>query len=64
MIRPVRESAEGVLAVRDEHPRGGHGRPWSVVFVPPGHISNYPTQSLSDVDVAGWCPLAVREGQP
>ncbi len=62
MIRPVRESAEGVLAVRDERALGGPARPWSVVYVPPGHLSHHLAQSLSDVDVQPWETL-VRKGQ-
>lgn len=60
--RPVRESADGVIAVRDERETGGHDRPWSVVAVPRGHITHYPSMVLTDQAVATWTEL-VPKGQ-
>ncbi|MEU0532009.1 hypothetical protein [Amycolatopsis tolypomycina] len=60
--RPVRVSEDGVLVVLDERRYGGRMLPWSVVYVPHGHRSHYPTQALSDQQVAAWTEL-VPKGQ-
>lgn len=60
--RPYRVSPDGVLAVRDVRRYGGRTLPWSVVYVPDGHRSHYPTQALSDQQVATWTEL-VPKGQ-
>ncbi|WP_033288281.1 hypothetical protein [Amycolatopsis jejuensis] len=57
MPAEFRVSPIGVVAVHDERFYGGRARPWSVVWVPPGHHSHWPTMSLLPQDVASWAVL-------
>ncbi|MGW4484299.1 hypothetical protein ACWEOE_10725 [Amycolatopsis sp. NPDC004368] len=57
MPAEFRVSPAGVVAVHDERLFGGAGRPWSVLWVPPGHRKHYPQMSLLPQDVASWAVL-------
>lgn len=57
MPAEFRVSEAGVVAVHDERLFGGRARPWSVVWVPPGHRAHWPTMSLLPQDVASWAVL-------
>lgn len=53
----VRQSVDGVLAVRDPRRTGRPGQPWLVIDVPPGHRAHWRDQSLSAIDVRTWTAL-------
>lgn len=53
----VRESPDGVLAIRDRRRTGRPGSPWLVIDVPPGHRGHWRDQALSDLAVRDWVAL-------
>jgi hypothetical protein len=55
--REVRESLDGVLAVRDPRRTGVRGRPWLVIDAPLGHLTHWRDQLLSAVVVQDWTVL-------
>lgn len=64
LSRELRESPDGVLAVRDpRRPTGVHGRPWLVVDAPPGNRTHWRDQTLPSSAVRDWAAL-IRKEQP
>ncbi|WP_410676703.1 hypothetical protein [Amycolatopsis sp. cmx-4-68] len=58
LARELRESPDGVLAVRDpRRPTGVRGQPWLVIDAPPGHRSHWRDQLLSADVVQDWTAL-------
>jgi hypothetical protein len=61
VIPRLRQSPQGVVAVRDERRYGLSNRPWSVIHVPDGVNRHYMSQALTDQAVAGWAVLEARQ---
>lgn len=55
--RELRESPDGVLAIRDPRRTGVGGRPWLVIDAPPGHRTHWRDQLLSAAVVHDWTAL-------
>ncbi|RSD26379.1 hypothetical protein [Amycolatopsis eburnea] len=64
LARELRESPDGVLAVRDpRRPTGVRGRPWLVIDAPPGYRTHWRDQTLPSAAVSDWVAL-IRKEQP
>jgi hypothetical protein len=62
-VNEFRVSADGVVAVHDVRLYGGASRPWSVVWIPPGHRAHWPSMPLHQQDVAAWSVMEAKKAR-